>query len=613
MTLYAPDLLDQTGWISVLSRAQSTSFPYTFLQTILDEKISSSPEYTKYSTLPDLILSKEYATKTLDTIKSALEEASEPLSMFRLQKSLVVQEPLFYAMVDIVAKENPKGHFRGRRERAIFEPTVYRDRQVQLILSLLEAADYIEYETVARHYPYINPKDLLKKNYPNILLLDACAATEELSKRLETKIQETLDTSTWLDVFAWIPFAFTPADATGLLEDAMSRMAHLASPTTRRSMGSLTEPENRLIVLESRFVTCTRYLESLIQSSTDFLNKRALLEIQQQKKQHSSKGRKHRADDKGIVLTEQEISQYLTECGLEKSFAKSVSAALRKPMTEAFQRAIQTVYLPSTISPENKWIESLKKRQETLLCSLHQTIVYTTQAIQVFKDESGKKSLEKHVVRVQCLEWLYNLLVLKTLSEAYDIAGIEEIIGVSEKDLENQKKISEDQQKAAIQCMLKANPPDAKLKDLQQAALVGKKPDIFLSYFEDNPPSFFKPLTENVKRLAWKDMVNSLDRLLETSVLNESNGPSILHIASLICFESLYDIPFSVSGKYVPLIIRHCAPLLEAKNQAREAEILKDTYAMIMAHVKSKQPVDLDLLSKVKAQGQQWAARLKDI
>ncbi|OAD80145.1 hypothetical protein PHYBLDRAFT_179417 [Phycomyces blakesleeanus NRRL 1555(-)] len=604
------DRVDQTGWVSVLAQAQSISLPYAFLQTILDEKLLCNEDYIKYSTLPDLILSEEYYNKSIETIKGALEEASD--------------KPIHIVMVDGLAKENVlKGHFRGRRERAVFEPTVYRDRQVELIFSLLEAAGYIEYETVVRHYPYMNPTDLLKKNYPNILLLDGCAATEDLVKKLEAKIQETYDTSTWLDASAWAPFVFTPADATGLLEHTMTRLTHLTSPTTsRRSLGSLADPENRLIVLESRFVTSTRYLEELIKSSTDFLNKRALSEIQQQKKTHSSKGKKHRADDKGLVLTEQEICKYLIEeCGLEKSFARSVSTTLRRPMTDAFQRAIQTVYLPSSnngsgtlLSPESQWIEALKKRQQTLLSTLHQTIVYTTQAIQIFKDESGNKSLEKYVVRVLCLEWLYNFLVLQTLSEAYDIAGVEDAVGVSEKDLENQKKISEDHQKMAIQRMLEVHSSDVQLKDLHQAALAGKKPDLFLSYFESSPPNFFKPLTENVKKQAWKDMVNSLGRLLNTCSLSESTGPSILHITSLICFEYIYhNTPFSVSGKYVPLIIRHCTPQLEAKDQSKEAKLLNDAHAMIMAHVKSKQPVDLDLLAKVKKQGQQWVSKLQDI
>lgn len=44
---------------------------------------------------------------------------------------------------DIIDKDMVQGIFRGRREKAVFIPHSYREHQLSLIFSLMEAAGYI--------------------------------------------------------------------------------------------------------------------------------------------------------------------------------------------------------------------------------------------------------------------------------------------------------------------------------------------------------------------------------------------------------------------------------------------------------------------------------------
>ena len=94
-----------------------------------------------------------------------------PLSMFKLQRNTSIlgsQEALYYGNIfhfifectcilynqgliimssaildNVIREEQAPGTFRGRREKSIFIPHSYKDRQLSLISSLLEAGGYI--------------------------------------------------------------------------------------------------------------------------------------------------------------------------------------------------------------------------------------------------------------------------------------------------------------------------------------------------------------------------------------------------------------------------------------------------------------------------------------
>lgn len=85
--------------------------------------------------------------------------------MFKLQRNTSIlgsQEALYYGNIfhfifetgfndhslsaildNVIREEQAPGTFRGRREKAIFIPHSYKDRQLSLISSLLEAGGYI--------------------------------------------------------------------------------------------------------------------------------------------------------------------------------------------------------------------------------------------------------------------------------------------------------------------------------------------------------------------------------------------------------------------------------------------------------------------------------------
>ena len=121
-------------------------------------------------------------------------------------------------LLDIIARDNQlEGTFRGRREKSVYVPHSYRDRQITLITSLLEASGYIgaqsvtfiapdqkinpnvaEYATVEQHYAYANPKDLLLRHDSNLQMLDTCAVTSSMLDKLQNTVQNVVDG--WVDM-----------------------------------------------------------------------------------------------------------------------------------------------------------------------------------------------------------------------------------------------------------------------------------------------------------------------------------------------------------------------------------------------------------------------------
>lgn len=110
---------------------------------------------------------------------------------------------------------------RGGKD--IYVPDEYRDRQIELVRSLLNASGYIgtffelylsicpkiffieyngwiEYSTVEENYAYMAPKELLRQIEAGIILLDSCAVTKGKLETLVSAIQDDLDNQGWSNV-----------------------------------------------------------------------------------------------------------------------------------------------------------------------------------------------------------------------------------------------------------------------------------------------------------------------------------------------------------------------------------------------------------------------------
>ncbi|CDS09597.1 hypothetical protein LRAMOSA10957 [Lichtheimia ramosa] len=560
--------IEPNGYCSLVTLAHQWKLPYNFIAEALESHIAQ--HYVRYQQLPDTIMTRDYANKAKQYISDALQQATEPLSMFKLQRNTSIlgsQEALYYAILDnVIREEQAPGTFRGRREKSIFIPHSYKDRQLSLISSLLEAGGYIEYDTVEQHYSYSNPKDLLLRLDGDIALLDTCGVTQSLIKDIENQMEEQLSTRGWADVSQLAPFAFSASDVGSLLDVLTLR----ATKQQQRQRTIL----NACYIVTSDFITLT------VSQAQSLIDRLALKEIQQEKRLHSGKSKRKLANEVAVHLSNQEISEFLVDQqGLSPAFAENLVPVLKKPMTEALAKAIQTVYVtPSSPSQDDTYIT----QQQANMRDLARKIYFSFQAIDHFQDESARKSLEKYIVRQLGLQYLFGMTALKEMERTGDGESVMHKFDPNLDDTQKKELLSSF-----------ANDDDS---SLYTSILNGKKADQLIEHLRKT--SFLADGSIEEQQVQTnKDVQESLWQQLKSTSVSQATAPSILHLTSLLCFQALYQQPLYVSGKFVPHIIKQITPSMDEAS----AGLLKDGLAM--ASPKNAQAIDIQVFRKVQELG----------
>lgn len=111
-------------------------------------------------------------------------------------------------------------------------------------------------------------------------------------------------------------------------------------------------------------------------------------------------------------------------------------------------------------------------------------------------------------------------------------------------------------------------------------------------------PSQFLTVEERCRETV-ENMQKTLHQQLVNTPVNAETAPSILHLSSIVCFQSLYHLSLFVSGKYVPHIIKQISLKLESET----ASLFNSCLETVMASRKQQGNLDLDLINRVR----QWA------
>ncbi|KAI9307055.1 hypothetical protein BJ944DRAFT_262549, partial [Cunninghamella echinulata] len=563
-----------------------------------------------------------------------------------------------------------QGIFRGRRDKTVFIPQIYRNEQLSLIDSLLKAGNYIEYATIEQHYEFSTPKDLLLKQYPDIILLESCAVNEIIVSSLEKKI---LDNRTWLDVSNHLPFALTTTDVVTLLELTIQRLKKkkksIASSKTNNNNNNDNDKSATIytnnninitdIIVVGKFIMTQEYLQSVIKNAHPFLNKYATLELSKNQKYiHSNKGKRKKNNIDVISLTDEDIIHHLVDDqGLDIELATIVSTKLKRTFMDEIQRAIQSIYTPTLNNDinnneddanENKmkvkndtWMDQQKLNVLSILLELGRKMYFNFKSIQHFEDESTKKSLEKYMVRQWSLDFIFYLVLFHSLYQCKDRNEVMTITGLRSVDIEKPNEVNETHKKDIIAALISSDHElQNELSSLQQAMQTGKKMNEFIKYINSN--------TRLTQKLGWNGLetetalshINEqfrkmLQNQLEATNITVKTAPSILHLTVLSYFLMIYQSPLNVTGKYVPQILKNLSPTLLTMEKTtittitnnniiidhkQQNQLLINAQTMILSSSAGKKstndspspPIDLGLMRQVRDLGLNLCKYKKD-
>ncbi|KAL9547757.1 hypothetical protein MBANPS3_006002 [Mucor bainieri] len=548
--------IDGCGSLSIIAQTQQMKLPYSLLKSILDDIITADGQYSRYPQIPDVIFTKTYIDGCKEKIVDALKSYEEPYPMFKLQKSQNIQEDMFYLLLEQIVKDTnfELGSLRGKRSRAIFEPSSFKERQLSLIKSIFDSNDYISFNSIENLYKFASPADLIADSYDkdSFLPLNSCFIKTTVKNKAKSTIESI---SEYCDANDVLPAILTFEDVNRVIDIILSEISSMNNAS-------------KLIDLDGGYVVNAAYVLKLITESDNYLRNLSRTLKQKLNKNYASNS---------VHLGDSDIIKAFESLGCPRNIAERLLPFSRSAMLTQFSDILQTPYIETeAIVSGDEWILEQKTRARMKLESLRQSIYFNDQAKKLFQDATAQKSLEKYILKNQCTEFLFHLVIYLVLDQSYNKAEVSQSTSLCIKleDIENQSIVDAKQQKCVISYFIREN--DHKYDNTHvieiEEMLKKKKLDQFIMailikdkqhLFSGQLPLTSEQIKKSVNEITNKQLYHQLQQL----PVSAQTIPQILHLVSLLIFQRMFQLPLYVTGKFVPVILDEIRPLLSSDEQ----------------------------------------------
>ncbi|KAI9359359.1 hypothetical protein BD770DRAFT_362932 [Pilaira anomala] len=542
-----------SGSISIVAQAQQMKLPYSLLKSVID----SFDDYVIYSQIPDVISTKEYIENCKTEIFKALESAEEPLPMFKLQKSQNIPEDMFYLLLEKVIKSDTftLGSLRGKRSRAIFEPKSYRNRQIELIKSIFDSNDCISLHTIENLYPYSNAIDLIADNYNSnsYLTLNSCVIKTSVKEKAKDILKSVTD---YCDLNDHLPTTLTFDDVNKVLDIIISEV-------------NTNNNQKKLIILEGGYVTTPDFINTTVSQTKNYLRNLAR-SIKQ-----GNKAESHASAKLNGVQVSSSIIKSIESTGCPHMIAEKIAPLARISIINQFDDILQTPYIEAEeIVSADKWVVEHKARELATLLNIRRSIYFNYQATRLLQDASAKKSLEKFILKNQCTDFLYHLVLYLVLAQSFNKAEVVDSTSlcITVDDIEKNNIADTKQQKYVIAYFIRENDHKYDKTFIIEIEENIKKKDIGL-FINDilvkDKHHLFKEELDNAQTKSTANIMihQQLHNQLQGLNISANTAPQLLHLTTLLLFQQYFGVPLYVSGKFVPVIITEIKSKLEPEQQ----------------------------------------------
>ncbi|KAI7902698.1 uncharacterized protein BX663DRAFT_510177 [Cokeromyces recurvatus] len=567
------DEINRSEYISIVTQAQHMKLPYSLLKSIIIS-LAEKDEYIYYMEIPDVISTTNYINNCKSTIMDELKSLDEYSPIFKLQKSTHIPEDLFYLLLEQIVKEKDfdLGILRGKRSRATFEPKSYKERQLILIKSIFDSNECISFNTIENQYPFCNPIDLIENNYDknSYIKLNSCIIKTTVKDKAKATVECIKD---YCDVNDLLPAGLTFEDVNKVIDSIMSEINN-----------------KNFVSLDGGYIATMDYIHTLVAESHHYLRNLSRTWKQKMNKNQSLH----------IHLSDKDIIKAFESIGCPHVIAEKVLRLTRHSMMNQFTDFLQTPYLETdAIVSGDKWIIEHKTRELKKLCNLRQTIYFNYKAMQLFEDPVTQKSLEKYILKNQCVEYAFHFVIYLVLDQSYNKSEVSQSTSlcISLEDIENERIIDSKQQKYVVSYFIREN--DHKYDNTSvieiEDLLKKKQLDKFVTNILINDKQgLFKGQALNYDQ-ANKIIQQQLHSQLEQLPVSTSTVPHLLHIVSLLIFQKLFKIPLYVSGKFVPVILNKIRSLLPKDIQ----DLLDNAHLSIINNDREEHIEDYEKLKRI--------------
>lgn len=585
--------LQEQGQMTIGELAKQYDLPPDFLQQMLRERLGTIIQGQTDPVDPQLVFTQAFIARHKARIKGALIAATKPTQLANVIHRYGLQERLFFKMFDeLLTSGQIRGSLSGGRSEktATYIPEIYAKAQNDWVDSFYKQNQYLEYDALSR-LGLGDPRGFVRKRFKQepLLFLETCVIGTIILDQVEVAMEEAVANGSWVDVATLCPSFFSEADVQQTLQAILQKNAQFADATilcdailtSNQFIQRLAKSFDDMMVSRAEQIwqkggswigepSETKTAKGHVDAKKDRKDERRKkaaggksgggtqgreTKTKSVKKKYAKGGRASDESDDEVptkpkrsghrefpFLTTKEIVEVLEkqpemveECPDEMTV--ELAKLLAGPLTSKFQEVANSVFITHSGSGSSlrKSHGDVQDKINGLVTNVHLFV----KGIEEFAAEDAKQPLQKHLLKTVATD-IVNLV--------FDYVSRDHLLS-TEQDL----SWTPEMRSKAL-----GNLPENTRDVLERlnATLSGKSVDAFLDSLEVALGSGICDMTiRKMDKKKERQVVFSHRQALSQQLNQVSDPALVLHLASLILFQSCTHCMLHASGRFVPQIL----------------------------------------------------------
>ena len=238
--------LNQNGEINVSELTGAYDLPSDFLlHEVVENNLGRIIFGKQDSSNPRLFYTAAFISRCKARIRGALAAITKPTPITALLSQTGVQERIFFSLTNDVSQT---GTITSRSTAGSYIPHVYTKTQSEWVKSFFKQNGYLEYESVTALGVGSDPKPFIQKQLSaeKMTFLDKCVVGQRIIDQVESTLEESIATSSFLDISTILPSVIGEQDIEKLIQVI------------------LTPSKQRLTQIFGSLIVTTKYVDNLL-------------------------------------------------------------------------------------------------------------------------------------------------------------------------------------------------------------------------------------------------------------------------------------------------------------------------------------------------------------
>lgn len=253
--------LSQNGEINVSELTGAYDLPSDFLLHEVVQKNLGRVIFGKQdSSNPRLLYTSAFISRCKARIRGALAGITKPTPITALLSQTGIQERIFFSLTNDVSQT---GSITSRSTAGSYIPHIYTRTQSEWVRNFFKQNGYLEYESVTALGVGADPKPFIQKQLSSekLTFLNKCVVGQRIIDQVESTLEESIATSTFLDISTILPSVISDQDIEKMIQVV------------------LTPSKQRLTQIFGSLIITTKYLDNLLKPVYEIADSNAKVSV----------------------------------------------------------------------------------------------------------------------------------------------------------------------------------------------------------------------------------------------------------------------------------------------------------------------------------------------